>query len=69
MSERQIIVAPDNLENMIFMLRGQRIMLSIHLAELYGVLPKVLIQSVKRNSEHFPIYFMFQLTEEEFESV
>jgi len=46
----------------IFMLRGYKIMLSYHLAQLYGVAPKVLIQAVKRNIERFPEDFMFQLT-------
>jgi phage regulator Rha-like protein len=40
-------------------------MLSHHLAQLYGVTPKVLIQAVKRNSERFPSDFMFQLTRQE----
>jgi len=40
-------------------------MLSPHLAELYGVEPKVLLQAVKRNAERFPSDFMFQLTPEE----
>ncbi|MFA6002529.1 MAG: ORF6N domain-containing protein [Elusimicrobiota bacterium] len=46
----------------IYILRGQRIMLSTDLAELYGVPPRALIQAVKRNSERFPQDFMFQLT-------
>jgi hypothetical protein len=41
-------------------------MLSLHLAELYDVEPKVLMQAVKRNSERFPNDFMFQLTNQEF---
>ena len=40
-------------------------MLSIHLADLYQVEPKILIQAVKRNIERFPQDFMFQLTWEE----
>ena len=41
-------------------------MLSLDLAELYGVEPRVLNQAVPRNIERFPEDFMFQLTEEEF---
>jgi len=37
-------------------------MLSIHLAELYQIEPRTLIQSVKRNLGRFPDDFMFQLT-------
>ena len=40
-------------------------MLSTHLAELYEVEPRVLVQAVKRNIERFPGDFMFQLTWEE----
>ena len=47
------------------MLRGQKVMLSIHLAELYQVEPRVLVQAVKRNIERFPQDFMFQLTWDE----
>jgi len=48
-----------------FLLRGQKVMLSAHLAELYGVEQRVLIQAVKRNAERFPADFMFQLTRQE----
>ena len=41
-------------------------MLSTHLAGLYGVEPKVLIQAVKRNIERFPSDFMFLVTKQEF---
>ncbi len=54
------------LERYIFTIRGHRIMLSSHLAQLYGVQVKVLVQSVKRNKERFPEDFMFQLTKEEY---
>ena len=37
-------------------------MLSTHLAELYEVEPKALVQSVKRNIDRFPVDFMFQLS-------
>ena len=50
----------------IFIIRGQRVMFDFHLAELYGVETRALVQSVKRNSERFPPDFMFQLTKEEF---
>jgi hypothetical protein len=53
------------IESRILLFRGQRVMLSTHLAGLYGVAPKVLIQAVKRNSDRFPQDFMFQLDPEE----
>ncbi len=57
------------LERRILLLRGHKVMLSPDLAELYGVEPRSLIQAVKRNAERFPSDFMFQLSEEESESL
>jgi len=59
----------EQLESLIIILRGQRVILSPHLAPLYGVEPRNLIQAVKRNIERFPADFMFQLTEEENKSL
>ena len=53
----------------IFKIREHQVMLSAHLAELYGVEPRALIQAVKRNKERFPIDFMFQLSENELENL
>lgn len=52
----------------ILVIRGKRVMLSNHLAQLYDVPVKVFTQAVKRNLERFPEDFMFQLTWEEVES-
>lgn len=52
-------------ENRVFLVRGQRVMLDAHLAELYGVKTKALNQAVSRNSDRFPEDFMFQLIESE----
>ena len=60
------LIPAEKIEEAIFWLRGQKVMLSTHLAELYQVEPRVMIQAVKRNIERFPNDFMFQLTEEEF---
>jgi hypothetical protein len=54
------------IENKIFTIRGQQVMLDRDLAELYQVETKALNQAVKRNIERFPKDFMFQLTKEEF---
>ncbi len=62
-------VLQEVIENKIFLIRGHRVMLSVHLAKLYRVGPKVLIQAVKRNTERFPKDFMFRLTWEEMESL
>ena len=58
----------ENIENLIFNIRGKQVMLDRDLARLYGVETKVLNQAVKRNIERFPEDFMFQLKKEEFES-
>ena len=50
---------------MIYVIRGQRVMLDSDLAQMYGVEAKVLNQVVKRNISRFPFDFMFQLTAEE----
>ncbi len=51
-----------SVESRIHELRGQRVMLSSDLAELYGVTPGALVQAVKRNIGRFPGDFMFQVT-------
>lgn len=57
------------IQDRIFVIRGQKVMLDFHLAELYEVETRVLNQAVKRNSTRFPDDFMFQLTEDEFENL
>jgi hypothetical protein len=52
----------DSIANHIFMLRGRRVMLDRHLAELYGVRSLRLREQVKRNIERFPNDFMFRLS-------
>ena len=57
----------EKIERRVFLLRGHRVMLSTDLADLYAVEPRTLIQAVKRNRSRFPVDFMFQLTEQEFD--
>ena len=52
-------------EHYIIWLRNEKVMLDIHLAELYGVETRALVQAVKRNMDRFPDDFMFQLTGKE----
>ena len=56
----------EQIKESIFLIRGQKVMLSHHLADLYGVETRVLVQAVNRNRERFPEDFMFQLTDKEF---
>ena len=58
-----------NIQNRIFNVRGQKIMVDFHLSELYGVSTGALNQAVKRNLRRFPDDFMFQLTSKEWEAV
>ena len=53
------------IQNNIFEVRGCRVMLDYHLAELYQVETRALKQAVKRNIERFPSDFMFVLTQKE----
>nr|BDT29696.1 hypothetical protein BHI3_31620 [Bacteriovorax sp. HI3] len=57
------------IESMIYIIRGQRVMLDSDLAKLYGVETKNLNKAVQRNKKRFPDDFMFQLTEIEEESL
>lgn len=59
----------QSIQNRIYTLHGQRIILDKDLAQLYEVETKVLNQAVKRNIDRFPEDFMFQLTAEEWNSI
>ena len=52
-------------QNLIYEIRGQRVMLDSDLAKLYQVTTSALNQAVRRNNDRFPLDFMFQLTAEE----
>jgi hypothetical protein len=57
----------QTIQNKIHEIRGQQVMLDFDLAAMYGVKTGRLNEQVKRNIEHFPEDFMFQLTKGEFE--
>jgi hypothetical protein len=57
------------IQNKIYEIRGQRVMLDFDLAELYEVETRGLNQAVKRNIKRFPTDFMFQLTNKEFDNL
>jgi hypothetical protein len=59
------IIPIERIENRIFIIRGQKVMLDRDLAGLYGVKTKTLNQSVKRNTKRFPDDFVFQVSLEE----
>ena len=63
------LVPPERIERSILLIRGQKVTLSTHLAELYDVETRVLNQAVKRNISRFPEDFMFQLNISEAEQL
>jgi phage regulator Rha-like protein len=65
MAEKNILVAVKQIESLILVVRGQRVMIDADLAQLYGVSTKRLNEQVKRNRDRFPVDFMFQLSEKE----
>lgn len=64
-----IIPKPENLAKLVFLVRGEKVLLDADLAELYGVETGALNRAVKRNIERFPADFMVQLTQEEWHNL
>jgi phage regulator Rha-like protein len=69
MSEKDLPVPGENLDRLIYEIRGQKVMLDADLAEVYGVETRAIVQAVKRNSRRFPVDFIFQLSEAEWDSL
>lgn len=68
MSKENLPSIPDEvIVSKIYLIRRQKVMLDRDLAELFGIATKVLKQAVKRNIKRFPIDFMFELTDDEFQ--
>lgn len=63
------IVPAEGIEQVIFLIRRQKVMLDADLARLYGVETGALNRAVKRNRKRFPADFMFRLTRKEFENL
>jgi hypothetical protein len=63
------LIPVERIQNFIFLIRGEKVMLDSHLAELYGVETKALNRAVRRNADRFPNDFMFQLLNEELENL
>ena len=61
------MIIKETIEKRIYSIRGQKIMLSHDLAELYAVETKTLNEAVKRNINRFPNDFMFQITQQEYD--
>ena len=60
------LIPIETIQNRILIIRGQKVIIDVDLAEIYGVATKVLNQAIRRNIDRFPEDFMFQLNKEEF---
>ena len=67
--QKTSLVRIESIERRIFVIRDQKVLFDFHLAQLYGVRTKALLQAVKRNPTRFPDDFAFQLTKEEHDSL
>ena len=65
--ERQdaALIPRERIEQVILLMRGEKVILDADAAALFGVETKALVQAVKRNPDRFPDDFMFQLTNQE----
>ncbi len=64
-----VIIPTETIESKIFLIRGRKVMLDRHLAELYNVETRVLNQAVRRNLDRFPSDFMMTLTRNEIRNI
>ncbi len=65
MENNKIVIPVERVQQAIYLIRGQRVMLDRDLARLYGVETRVLNQAVRRNTDRFPADFIFELTRKE----
>ena len=67
--EKNIQLSDNTIQDIIYDIRGVKVMLDYDLAAIYGVETRSLNQAVKRNMERFPPDFMFKLTKEEWDAL
>jgi len=67
--QKQISIPTAVIENKIYLIRGQKVMLDFHLAELYETETKLLKRAVRRNIDRFPQDFMFEINRDEYNSL
>jgi hypothetical protein len=68
-SNRAVVLKPENVAQLVFFIRGEKVMLDADLAKLYGVTTKALNQAMRRNKTRFPEDFAFRLSREEFDNM
>jgi hypothetical protein len=66
---RKQIIQEERIVSKIILLRGEKVILDVHIAELYGVETRTLKQAVNRNVDRFPDDFMYKLTNKEIDEV
>ena len=64
-----VALKPENVAQLVFFIRGEKVMLDADLAKLYGVTTKALNQAMRRNKTRFPEDFAFRLSREEFDNM
>ena len=64
-----IVLKPENVAQLVFFIRGEKVLLDADLAMLYDVEPRVLNQAVARNRNRFPADFVFQLSAREYDAL
>jgi len=69
MTKHKKSMLPVHIDSMIYTIRGERVILDVDLAQVYGVSTKALNQAVKRNTDRFPPDFLFQLTRKEWKDL
>jgi hypothetical protein len=60
-----LLIPEEKILKHIILVRNQRVLLDVHLAELYGIQTRVLKQAVRRNLDRFPDNFMIELSDED----
>lgn len=65
----KLIIPEEKIIKKIILIREEKVILDVHLAELYGVETRTLKQAVKRNLDRFPDDFLYELTDQEIEEV
>ena len=58
-SATDLLLVPDKIQQMVYVVRGQRVMLDFDLAKLYGAPTSALNQAVRRNADRFPEDFSY----------
>jgi hypothetical protein len=65
----KLALNPENIAQLVFFIRGEKVMFDADLAKLYGVSTKALNQAFRRNKLRFPADFVFQLSRSEYNNL